>query len=266
MLLTGRAVSRNRGLARGPLALARAAWPLVRALRHRRRLRAFAGRGRRTSGWPSRRCPAWAFAAGTSPCRIRRPPAGWSTSSSRPRRRIGAVNTVLVRQDGRTRGLNSDGLGFLANLRAAGAGAGGQSRAAVLLLGAGGSARAVAVALLGAGVPALRLVNRTWSGQRRWRTSSRRSARCPTCPGLAGGDALSDTALLVNCTSLGMTGQPPWDLPLDALPRSASGRRSGLRSAGAGLLAARARRGNVAVEGWGCSCIRQCRALRTGAA
>ena len=32
--------------------------------------------------------------------------------------RIGALNTVLVLEDGRTRGLNTDGLGFVANLRA----------------------------------------------------------------------------------------------------------------------------------------------------
>ena len=52
-------------------------------------------------------------------------------------RRIGAVNTVLVLDDGRTRGLNTDGAGFLANLRQdAPAWRGGAGPAVVL--GAGG--------------------------------------------------------------------------------------------------------------------------------
>ncbi len=74
-------------------------------------------------------------------------------------RRIGAANT-LVFDDGVIRGSNSDGYGFLENLRA---GSSGHDVAAApaLLLGAGGAARAVAVALLDAGVPDLRICNRS---------------------------------------------------------------------------------------------------------
>ena len=65
------------------------------------------------------------------------------------------------------------------------------------------------------------------------------------------GGALSDTALLVNCTSLGMMGQPPLDLPLEALPRSAVVADLVYAPLETGLLAAARARGNVAVEGLG---------------
>ena len=58
-------------------------------------------------------------------------------------RRIGAVNTVLVLEDGRTHGLNTDGAGFLANLRQQ-APSWRPDAGPVVVLGAGGSARAVA--------------------------------------------------------------------------------------------------------------------------
>src|SRR5690242_764341 len=71
--------------------------------------------------------------------------------------RMGAVNLVLVGEGGRLIGRNTDGLGFLAGLREQVPGWRAEAGPAVLL-GAGGGARAVATALLGAGVPALRLV------------------------------------------------------------------------------------------------------------
>jgi shikimate dehydrogenase len=165
-------------------------------------------------------------------------------------RRIGAVNTVLVHPDGRTLGLNSDGLGFLANLRRQAPGWRPEQGAA-LLLGAGGSARAVAVALLEAGVPALRLVNRT--AERAAALAEELAAAGPvTALGwsqVAG--ALGDAALLVNCTSLGMTGQPRLDLPLDALPRSALVADLVYAPLETELLAAARARGQIAVEGLG---------------
>ena len=164
--------------------------------------------------------------------------------------RIGAVNTVLVQPDGRTRGLNSDGLGFLANLRQQ-APAWRPEQGAALLLGAGGGARAVAVALLEAGVPALRLANRTEA--RAAALAGELTAIGPVdVVGWAdAGDALRDTALLVNCTSLGMTGQPPLEIRLDALPRSAVVADLVYAPLETGLLAEARQRGNVTVGGLG---------------
>ena len=73
---------------------------------------------------------------------------------------IGAVNTVIKQPDGTLEGRNSDGFGFLEALKQ---GAPGWQAAAgpVVVLGAGGAARAVVATLVGAGVPELRLINRT---------------------------------------------------------------------------------------------------------
>lgn len=134
--------------------------------------------------------------------------------------RIGAVNTVLVGADGKTRGLNSDGAGFLANLRQQ-APSWRPEHGAALVLGAGGSARAVAVALLDAGVPAVALVNRT---AERAAALARELAAIGAVRAVAWdgiGRALAEVPLLVNCTSLGMTGQPTLELDLAPLPAAA---------------------------------------------
>jgi shikimate dehydrogenase len=121
-------------------------------------------------------------------------------------RRAGAVNT-LVFQEGRIIGSNTDGWGFLENLRANGVD---PAAGPALILGAGGSARAIGAVLLELGVK-VTLANRT-------RENSERLAR--ELPGLhiidwdRREDALADHALLVNTTSQGMTGHPPLDINL----------------------------------------------------
>ncbi|MGI9490444.1 MAG: shikimate dehydrogenase family protein, partial [Geminicoccaceae bacterium] len=75
-------------------------------------------------------------------------------------KRIGAVNTIVIGEGGRLRGDNSDGFGFIASINASAPDWRAASGPAVIL-GAGGAARAVAVALLDAGAPDLRLINRT---------------------------------------------------------------------------------------------------------
>ena len=126
-------------------------------------------------------------------------------------RRAGAVNTLTF-TNGRIAGSNTDGWGFLENLRAHGAD---PDAGPALILGAGGSARAIAAVLLERGVR-VTLANRT-------RAHGERLAR--DLPGLtiAGwdqrNDALPDHALLVNTTSLGMAGHPPLDIDLDRAAR-----------------------------------------------
>jgi shikimate dehydrogenase len=127
-------------------------------------------------------------------------------------RRAGAVNT-LVFQDGRIAGSNTDGYGFIANLRAHGIN---PAAGPALLLGAGGSARAVAAALQDAGAP-VTVANRT-------RARAEELAR--DLPGLRIADwndrvvALADHALVVNATPLGMVGHEPLDLDLTRAPAS----------------------------------------------
>ena len=128
--------------------------------------------------------------------------------------RIGAVNTVLVQDDGRTRGLNTDGLGFIANLRAQ-APAWRPETGPVLLLGAGGAARGIGVALLGAGVPSLRLTNRTQDRAAALAAELAAFGRpVETAHWSQRSEATAGITLLVNCTSLGMVGQPTLEMQL----------------------------------------------------
>jgi shikimate dehydrogenase len=127
-------------------------------------------------------------------------------------RRAGAVNTLVFR-DGQISGSNTDGYGFVANLRGHGVD---PAAGPALLLGAGGSARAVAAALLDAGVP-VTVANRT---------RSRAESLARDLPGLRVAEwdartaALADHALVVNTTPLGMVGHEP--LPLDLSRAEAS--------------------------------------------
>lgn len=132
-------------------------------------------------------------------------------------RRLGAVNTVYLR-DGRLVGTNTDGFGFMASLCAA-APDWSAAAAPAVVLGAGGAARAVVSALDDAGVPEIRIVNRDIDRARRLAAALRPDAR------VLGWDdapqALAGAGLLVNTTSLGMTGMPDPDLSLARLPAEA---------------------------------------------
>ena len=123
-------------------------------------------------------------------------------------RLIGAVNTIHNR-GGTLVGHNTDAAGFLRALREeARFDPAGKS---VLVLGAGGSAKAVAVALAGAGVNGIVVANRTLDRARALAEGARslgvEAEAIPLCE-----DAIRAAAarsrLIVNCTSLGMTGGP----------------------------------------------------------
>lgn len=127
---------------------------------------------------------------------------------------VGAANTITFRADGSIGADNTDGIGFINNLRlGAPEWSPGDGPAAVF--GAGGAARAVITALIEAGVPEIRLTNRT-----RARSEALRSefgARITVYDWVRAGDTLDAAATVVNTTSLGMTGKPPFRVPLDRL-------------------------------------------------
>ncbi len=127
---------------------------------------------------------------------------------------IGAVNTLIFRQDGRRHGDNTDGYGFLANLRQAAPDWDPASGPAAIF-GAGGAARAVIVALLDAGVPELRLANRT--RPRAEALQREFGARLTVRDWARPSDMLAGARTVVNTTSLGMDGQPPFPVSLGAL-------------------------------------------------
>ena len=71
---------------------------------------------------------------------------------------IGAVNTVIVREDGTLLGENTDGKGFVEALARAGFSTEGKK---ISILGAGGAARAIAVECALAGAAKLTIINRS---------------------------------------------------------------------------------------------------------
>jgi len=163
-------------------------------------------------------------------------------------RRIGAVNTVTVGRDGTLDGDNTDAFGFIENLRMnftdwrADA-------APTAVLGAGGAARAVCFGLLDAGCPEIRLTNRDQARAERLAADLGPSAR--VVPWANRAEALENTALLVNATSLGMEGQPALDLDITRLPQGAGVTDLVYVPLDTPLLAMARKSGHAAVDGLG---------------
>lgn len=131
---------------------------------------------------------------------------------------IGAANTLVFRKDGRIQADNTDGAGFIANLRQ-NAPTWDPRAAPAAVLGAGGACRAVIAALLEVGVPEIRLANRS-----RGRAENLRAdfgAKITVHDWTQAAAMLHGAATVVNTTSLGMTGKPDFRIPLDGLDRSA---------------------------------------------
>ncbi|QEX25096.1 shikimate dehydrogenase (NADP(+)) [Hypericibacter adhaerens] len=163
-------------------------------------------------------------------------------------RRIGAANTLVIDGQGRIEARNADAFGFIESLREGAPAWRAKERPAVVI-GAGGASRAILVALADAGVPEIRLINRT-------------AARAETIAADLGGPvkvmgwadrgrALAEAGLLVNATTQGMAGHPPLDLALDRLPPDAVVHDIVYVPLETPLLAAARRRGNPVVEGLG---------------
>lgn len=124
-------------------------------------------------------------------------------------RLIGAVNTVSVSKNGDLHGHNTDAFGFAQNLKVAVPDFDWKNATATVI-GAGGAARAVLYALHQQGVPAIRITNRT-------RESAEQLAAHYHAQVVDWDDrnaAVRDADLIVNTTSLGMTGQPSLDIDL----------------------------------------------------
>jgi shikimate dehydrogenase len=127
---------------------------------------------------------------------------------------IGAANTLIFRKDGRVHADNTDGAGFMANLRQH-APHWVATTGPAAVFGAGGAARAVIAALIEVGVPEIRLANRT-----RPRAEALRSdfgAKVIVYDWVQSANMLDGAAVVINTTSLGMAGKPEFRVPLDAL-------------------------------------------------
>ena len=131
---------------------------------------------------------------------------------------IGAANTLIFRKDGKIHADNTDGYGFVQNLRQNAPDWRPESGPAAVL-GAGGAARAVVASLLDAGVPEILISNRT-----RVRAEALQAdfgKRVTVVDWVQAGNMLEQATTVVNTTSLGMIGKPPLRVPLDGLRKDA---------------------------------------------
>lgn len=127
---------------------------------------------------------------------------------------IGAANTLIFRKDGKIHADNTDGYGFLENLKT-GAPNWSPKSGPAAVLGAGGAARAVIASLLDAGVPEILLSNRT--RVRAEKLKSDFGNRLRIFDWVQAGNMMDHATLVVNTTSLGMIGKGELRVPLDGL-------------------------------------------------
>ncbi len=127
---------------------------------------------------------------------------------------IGAANTLIFRKDGKIHADNTDGVGFIQNLRQ-NAPDWNPKAGPAALLGAGGAARAVISALLEVGVPEIMIANRTRVRADALKTEF--GKRIVVVDWVQAGNMMEDAATVVNTTALGMMGKPPLRVPLDGL-------------------------------------------------
>jgi shikimate dehydrogenase len=171
-----------------------------------------------------------------------------ATVADEAARTIGAANTLWLDEAGRLNASNTDAYGFMTNLNAVAPGWN-EGRRPVMVLGAGGAGRAVLHGLLAEGASRILLANRT-SG----RAQELADAFGPAVTVVDWRErdhALLGCGLLVNATSLGMTGKEALDLDLALLPSDAAVADLVYSPLETRLLAAARGRDNRTVDGLG---------------
>jgi shikimate dehydrogenase len=162
--------------------------------------------------------------------------------------RVGAINCIVVQDDGSLHGHNNDGYGYLQSIKdekpdwRADVGP-------ITLLGAGGAARAVIIALIDAGAPEIRLLNR--SRDKAEQLAALNPQVVKVLDWSERHAALAGAAMLINTTNQGMYDQPPLDLVLDDLPRTALVSDLIYVPLETPLIKAAKARGHVAINGLG---------------
>ena len=128
--------------------------------------------------------------------------------------RIGAVNTIIINDDGLLCGTNTDAYGFIENIKS------NQpdfdfTAGKAIILGAGGAARAVCAGLLDAGVPEIVIVNRT----RKKAEEIKQHIGGNICveDWSDRNKIVESSNLLINTTTLGMEGKYNLDIDLSHL-------------------------------------------------
>lgn len=161
---------------------------------------------------------------------------------------IGAANTLTFIKDGRIQADNTDGFGFIANIRQ---NAPNWNAAAgpTMVLGAGGASRAVISALLGEGAPEIWLANRTRNRAEMLREHF--GARVKVVDWTKTSKEVAHVATLVNTTLLGMEGQPHLPITLEKINKTTLVTDLVYSPLRTGLLEMAANAGCVTVDGLG---------------
>ena len=127
---------------------------------------------------------------------------------------IGAANTLIFRKDGKILADNTDGYGFIQNLRQGAPGWNPKAGHAVVF-GAGGASRAILASLIEVGVEDIRLTNRTRARADELRHEF--GSKITVVDWVQAANVLDGATTVINTTSLGMTGGKEFRVPLDGL-------------------------------------------------
>jgi shikimate dehydrogenase len=127
---------------------------------------------------------------------------------------MSGANTIIFRKDGKIHADNTDGYGFIENIRQGAQGWNPKAGPAAVF-GAGRAAREVVAALLEVGVEEIRIANRT-----RPRAEALRAefgSRIVVTDWVKGGNIVDGAMTIVNATPLGSPGLADFRVPLDGL-------------------------------------------------
>jgi shikimate dehydrogenase len=163
-------------------------------------------------------------------------------------KRIGAINCIVVDDDGKMSGTNNDGNGYVLSVQEV-APQWKPSDGPTAILGAGGAARAIIVALFERGAKEIRVINRTF--EKAVNLAKEFHPVVKSIPWDKRGDVIDDVTLLVNATNQGMIGKPALDISLDKLSRRTLVSDLIYVPPETPFLAAAKARGNVTVNGLG---------------
>ncbi len=129
-----------------------------------------------------------------------------------------AANLLLFETDGTVVADNTDGAGLIAAFAA-------QAKdfdikaGPIAILGAGGAARGAAAALIAAGAPKVRIINRTLAKAEA--VAGALGGAVEACPLSAAAGALAGVTAVINATSAGLSGEGTLDVPLELTPPEA---------------------------------------------
>jgi shikimate dehydrogenase len=134
---------------------------------------------------------------------------------------LGAVNTIKVGKENKLYGFNTDTYGFMHHLNIA-APQWKEKKGAITIIGAGGASRAVIWSFLKENKTEIRIVNRNKKKALSLIEDMNKlfpKANLVFCK--ESNEALLNSALLVNCSSLGMKGQPDLEVCLEIMDKDA---------------------------------------------